>query len=146
MYNQRLIQNNSRLLLHNFIIMLHRFIYILIILCKNFSLFGQEYSYQHYDLTNGLSGLTVYSITQDKKNYLWFGTETGVSRFDGSNFKNFTTSDGLPDNEVLKVYADSKNRVWILPFTNAICYYENGIIYNARNDTTLAKIKFKSFG
>jgi hypothetical protein len=47
--------------------MLHRFIYILIILCKNFSLFGQEYSYQHYDLTNGLSGLTVYSITQDKK-------------------------------------------------------------------------------
>jgi hypothetical protein len=45
---------------------------------------------------------------------------------------------------VLKVYADSKNRVWILPFTNAICYYENGIIYNARNDTTLAKIKFKS--
>ena len=85
-----------------------RFIYILVFFSTGYSSLAQEYNYQHYDLSNGLSGLTVYSAVQDKNGYMWFGTETGLSRFDGSKFKNFTTSDGLPDNEVLKLYVDSK--------------------------------------
>lgn len=102
---------------------------------------GQQYNYQHYDITDGLSGLTVYKIVQDKNGFIWFATETGLSRFDGSHFKNFSTADGLPDNEILDLYVDSKNRVWILPFAHAICYYENGKIHTQSNDTLLSKIK-----
>lgn len=119
-----------------------RFLIIYVFLCLSSLSYSQEYNYQHYDLTNGLSGLTVYSIAQDKNSYLWFATETGVSRFDGSNFKNFTTSDGLPDNEILKIYVDSENRVWMLPFTNSICYYKDGEIHSQKNDSVLAKLKF----
>jgi ligand-binding sensor domain-containing protein len=121
-----------------------RFFYILICFFFTASSLAQDYNYQHYDLNNGLSGLTVYSMTQDKDGFMWFATETGLSRFDGSNFKSFTTEDGLPDNEVLKVYADSKNRLWILPFAHAICYYKNGKIYSGANDSTLARLKLSS--
>ncbi len=105
---------------------------------------GQDYNYQQYDLKDGLSGLTVYSIVQDKDGFLWFGTETGLSRFDGTNFKNFTTANGLPDNEVLKLFVDSKNRIWILPFAHSICYYFNGNIYTQQNDSLLSKVKLPS--
>jgi ligand-binding sensor domain-containing protein len=59
------------------------------------SSFAQEYSYTHYDITEGLAGSIVYCITQDKDGFIWVGTETGVSRFDGTHFINFTTTDGL---------------------------------------------------
>ena len=102
---------------------------------------SQEYSYTNYDSKQGLAGSTVYYIQQDHDGFLWFGTETGLSRFDGTHFKNFTTTDGLPDNEILKLYVDSKNRVWIIPFRNSVCYYWKGKIYNASNDPILSKIK-----
>jgi ligand-binding sensor domain-containing protein/two-component sensor histidine kinase len=103
--------------------------------------FAQEYSYTNYNTKEGLTGSTVYCIAQDHEKFLWFGTETGLSRFDGTHFKNFTTADGLPDNEILKLFVDSRNRVWMMPFRHAICYYLKGKIYNAQNDSLLKKIK-----
>lgn len=106
--------------------------------------FGQQYNYQQYNLKDGLAGLTVYSIVQDHDGFLWIGTETGLSRFDGKNFKNYTVSDGLPDNEIIKVFVDSKNRIWILPFTNTICYFENGKLHTRDNDSLLRKADMNS--
>src|SRR5215471_357962 len=75
----------------------------LITLLSSISLYGQEYSYVHYDVKDGLAGSTVYDVTQDKDGFLWFATEAGISRFDGTHFKNFTTEDGLPSAEILVV-------------------------------------------
>ena len=101
---------------------------------------GQEYSYTHYGISEGLAGATVYCITQDKDGFIWTGTETGVSRFDGTHFKNFTTSDGLPDLEILLLFGDSKGRVWMAPFRKSVCYYYQGKIHNEQNDSLLARI------
>ena len=98
---------------------------------------GQEYSYARYDVKDGLAGSVVYCATEDKDGFLWFGTETGVSRFDGTHFRNYTMRDGLPDNEVLKLFVDSRNRVWMMPFRNSICYYWQGKVYNQSNDSLL---------
>lgn len=103
-------------------------------------LFSQEYGYTHYDSKDGLAGSTVYCMTQDKDGFMWFGTESGLSRFDGTHFKNFTQEDGLPDNEIIQLFADSKGRVWIAPFKKAICYYYKGKIYNEQSDTILKQI------
>jgi ligand-binding sensor domain-containing protein len=73
---------------------------LLMLLCPLF-ICGQEYSYTHYENKDGLAGSRVYCATQDKEGFLWFATETGVSRFDGTHFKNFTREDGLPDNDVI---------------------------------------------
>ncbi len=104
----------------------------------------QEFSYTHYDTKDGLAGSVVYCAAEDREGFLWFGTETGLSRFDGTHFKNFTTVDGLPDNEVLKIFVDSKNRVWMIPFKNAVCYYWKGKIYNADNDPVLRRLSVSS--
>ena len=106
--------------------------------------YSQEYSYTQYDVSDGLAGSTVYCITQDKDGFIWVGTETGVSRFDGTNFHNFTTSDGLPDVEVLEMFGDSRGRVWMAPFSKSICYYFKGKIYNQTNDPLLRQMRFRS--
>src|SRR6185369_12180833 len=74
--------------------------------------FSQGYSYINYDTRDGLAGSVVYDAIQDKEGFMWFATENGLSRFDGKNFKTFTTKDGLPDNEVLKLFLDSQGRLW----------------------------------
>ena len=102
---------------------------------------AQEYGYTRYDSKDGLAGSTVYCMTQDKDGFLWFGTESGLSRFDGTHFKNFTKADGLPDNEIIQLFADSKGRVWISAFKKTICYYYKGKIYNITNDTLLTSIR-----
>ncbi len=94
-------------------------------------LLGQEYNYVHYDTKDGLAGSTVYSVTQDRDGYLWFSTEYGISRFDGKSFKNFTTDNGLTDNEILNLEPDNKGRVWIIPYNKSLCYYYKGKIINA---------------
>lgn len=113
------------------------------LLLLHHSSFSQEYSYTHYDISDGLAGSTAYCTTQDKQGFIWIGTETGVSRFDGTHFRNFTTMDGLPDAEVLDLFCDSKGRVWMAPFSKSICYYYKGKIHNADNDTVLRKIRLK---
>jgi ligand-binding sensor domain-containing protein len=107
------------------------------------SLFAQEYSYTHYDIQEGLAGTTAYCMTQDADGLIWVGTETGVSRFDGTHFKNYTTADGLPDIEVLKMFGDTRGRVWMAPFRKSVCYAYKGRIYNPDNDTLLRKLRLK---
>ncbi|HEX6430110.1 MAG TPA: histidine kinase [Niastella sp.] len=105
---------------------------------------GQEYSYTHYESKDGLAGSTVYCVVQDKEGFLWFATETGVSRFDGTHFRNFTREDGLPDNDVIQLFADSKGRVWMSPFKKSVCYYYKGKIYNSDNDPQLKKLHIQN--
>ncbi len=45
--------------------------------------------FNNLSVKNGLSQNTVYCIEQDSKGFMWFGTQTGLNRFDGKNFKNF---------------------------------------------------------
>src|SRR5690349_8527512 len=113
-------------------------------LLTGYSSLAQEYNYIHYDVKDGLAGSTVYDLCQDKDGFIWFATEAGISRFDGAHFKNFTTTDGLPETEILKLFADSKGRIWMAPFKNNICYYYNGKIYNQQNDPQLKKITVPS--
>ena len=103
---------------------------------------AQTLNYVHYDEKEGLAGNTVYSMCQDKDGFLWFATDNGISVFDGNKFRNLTVKDGLYDNEVLKVFADSAGRVWILTFSKSIAYWFNDKLHNMENDSLLAKMKF----
>jgi ligand-binding sensor domain-containing protein len=120
-------------------------VYILFIALCPPAVFSQEYGYTQYNSKDGLAGSTVYSMVQDKDGFLWFGTEAGLSRFDGTHFKNFSRQEGLPDNEIIQVFADSKGRVWIVPFKKSVCYYYKGKIYTQANDPMLKKIPVKDF-
>ena len=106
--------------------------------------YSQDYSFIRYDTRDGLAGSVVYDAIQDKEGFIWFASENGLSRFDGKNFKPFTTQDGLPDNEILKLFLDSKDRLWIMPFKPSICYYYKGKIYTKTDDTLISKVKLSA--
>ncbi len=66
---------------------------------------------------DGLAGISVSKILQDRDGYLWFatgwvGTGGGVSRYDGKTFVNFTTRDGLAHNEVYSLFQDREGHLW----------------------------------
>ena len=65
--------------------------------------------FMHYSPENGLPSSQVYQVLQDKKGYLWFATDHGVCKYNGYEFKTFTTADGLTDNTVFKIFLDRKN-------------------------------------
>src|SRR5579863_9418312 len=46
-----------------------------------------DYASDTWSLEQGLPQITVLSITQDTRGYMWFGTQDGIARFDGVAFK-----------------------------------------------------------
>lgn len=88
-------------------------------------------------MEDGLLSSTVYSIIQDDEGYVWFGTDAGVNRFDGRTFNKYTTDNGLADNEVLRLFQDSKRRIWFLSLNGHLSYYFQGRIYNEYNSPWL---------
>jgi ligand-binding sensor domain-containing protein len=78
------------------------------------SVYGQHPGFRQFRVEDGLESPTVYSCTQDDKGYLWFGTESGVSRFNGRKFESFSIDEGLADNEVFGIYQDRYKRIWFL--------------------------------
>ncbi len=65
-----------------------------------------------YSVQQGLAQSKVYAIIQDKNDYVWLGTDGGVSRFDGVLFDNFTTEDGLAINGVQAIIQDNSGTIW----------------------------------
>ena len=68
--------------------------------------------WQTFNLQDGLPSPNVVALLQDRRGDLWFGTEAGITRFDGSTFTTFTTADGLVDNFVQSIAEDSQGRLW----------------------------------
>ncbi|MBI3517854.1 MAG: hypothetical protein HY062_00670, partial [Bacteroidetes bacterium] len=55
---------------------------------------------QKFSVKEGLIQSTVKQIEQDDYGNLWLATNYGLSKFNGKNFENFTTTNGLPSNEI----------------------------------------------
>jgi len=65
-----------------------------------------------YTPADGLAGDFIYDICEDQQGRLWFGTDGGVSMFDGHSFTNYTTEDGLANNHVWTIYEDRQGTLW----------------------------------
>lgn len=69
----------------------------------------------HFSTENGLVDNNVFSIT-GKGDQIWLGTLGGASSFDGTAgkpiFRNYTQANGLSNNFIYNVFADSKQNVW----------------------------------
>lgn len=81
----------------------------------------------------GLASNYAYQIIQDKKGFIWIGTEEGLNKFDGKNFTEFTTKAGR--------YSMSHNRaqtVMLAPDGNIWVGTSDGInIYDYKSDSII---------
>jgi ligand-binding sensor domain-containing protein len=56
----------------------------------------------------------IVALDVAKGDIVWAGTwGGGLARFDGENWTNYTTRDGLPSNHVFMLYRDQHDRLWI---------------------------------
>lgn len=80
--------------------------------------FSFPYVIKKVGLEYGLSDNHIKSITQDKNGFIWFATEWGLNRFNGSRFEVYKThptdTNTINSNGLNKVLADTQNhRIWI---------------------------------
>ena len=81
---------------------------------------AHPYLIQRLGIEQGLSNNYVLSITQDKQGFLWFATEEGLNKFDGTRFITYykeeqsSSVQSITGNELNEVYADPVQPViWI---------------------------------
>lgn len=106
--------------------------------------FSQSPNSINYTINHGLPSNTVYCIIQDNHGFIWLGTDAGLSRFDGVEFRNYGLKEGLPDMDILSFFNDSQNRIWFYTYNGRVGYLKDGRIYNSKNESFLKNADFKS--
>lgn len=69
-------------------------------------------SLTYLSLKQGLGGTAVRGILQDRDGALWFATEGGVSRHKDGKFINYTSANGLSNNEVWSIFRQKSGAIW----------------------------------
>ena len=94
----------------------------LLILLLSFSLsrlFAQSTDYQFSTLnfSNGLSNNHVTSLYKDPRGFMWFGTMSGLDRYDGYEFKVFRHDQHDPhsigDNFIEQIFEGPEGKMWV---------------------------------
>ncbi len=100
-----------------------------------------EKTLTYFSEKDGLPGTTVASIAEDKAGNMWFGTHSGLSKYDpsahfdsaqhkslrpgGKTFTNFTQKDGLCHDRVSNILVDRAGNIWVGTW-GGVCRYKDG--------------------
>ncbi len=78
---------------------------------------AKEINFRHLTINDGLSQNAVFSILQDSRGFMWFGTKDGLNRYDGYNFEIFQhnpfDSTSVSDNYIKRLFEDSRGFIWV---------------------------------
>ena len=84
---------------------------------------AQRYSFRSY--TQGMGNLNVVSMAQDHTGYLWVGTQNGLYRYDGTEFRNFGAAEGLPERMIQNLFVSPDDTLWAVT-TNGLYFRTKG--------------------
>lgn len=91
-------------------------------------------SFQNFTTKDGLANDRVIDIYEDKTGAVWFGTESGASRYDGKSFRtykmngdsiHFSMKEGYPSkdhNDVNSIIEDKTGKFWVGTRGNACIF------------------------
>ncbi|WP_184545461.1 hybrid sensor histidine kinase/response regulator transcription factor [Mucilaginibacter sp. FT3.2] len=78
---------------------------------------NNQFQFSHLDINAGLSHNQVNCIYKDKKGFMWFGTLSGLNKYDGYSFKSFKHIAGdtttLDDDYIVSITPGPENKLWI---------------------------------
>lgn len=97
----------------------------------------------NYSEEEGLNSSYTYRLSQDQNGLIWVGSDNGLFRFDGKEFKQYNKQNGLKNIEVLSSLPLPNGDIFIIPFLNDYAYLKNGKIINSDSNPELKKIQFK---
>ncbi|WP_041738863.1 hybrid sensor histidine kinase/response regulator transcription factor [Echinicola vietnamensis] len=87
-----------------------------------------DYLFGTFTVEDGLSNNSVTAIYQDKEGFIWMGTNSGLNRYDGKEFRVFrnrpndTTS--LTENSIRKIMPGPEGQLWLLNRNNLVEVYD----------------------
>lgn len=90
-------------------------IVLVVMVCS--STVAHNIMFKHLEVRDGMPSNQINSIYKDSRGFMWFGTASGLARYDGYRFKVFYSSDNdpasLPNSYIEKITEDGEGRLWI---------------------------------
>jgi ligand-binding sensor domain-containing protein len=84
--------------------------------------------FEKLTIQNGLSNNKVNCILQDSRGFMWFGTDDGLNRYDGTNFTIFRNRPGDPysisGNLIMDLLEDKNGVLWIATADGGLTKYD----------------------
>ena len=78
---------------------------------------GSPPRFEHLSLRHGLSQSTVHAVIQDRRGFLWVGSDFGLNRYDGYGFTVFLhdTEDAasIGGNRIRALAEDAEGFLWV---------------------------------
>ena len=85
--------------------------------------------FENLTSADGLSQHDINCILQDKDGFLWFGTNDGLNKYDGYNFKVFKPSKNIKSSIsgriIQQMVSDSYGNIWIASLDGGLNYYNS---------------------
>jgi len=95
---------------------------------RDWTAYAYPATFEHLSVEQGLSQSTVRSILQDRKGFLWFGTESGLNRYDGLHFRTFHSQKGTPHglggDWILCLLEDHRGLIWVGTRNGGLSYVD----------------------
>ena len=97
---------------------------------------AQHYLFTHLNKENsGLSYDSVREIFQDSRGYVWVGTYKGLSRYDGTRFKNYDREDfGITSDFINVIREDVNGNLWIGTDNGVVVYDYAADVFSRLSD------------
>lgn len=109
-------------------ILIFQMIFVLFIVVFAQNACAEEYPYVRtvFNERSGLPTGEANDVLQTSDGYIWVGSYGGLIRYDGTQFRNFSSEGILPSSSVRMMFEDSSGRLWIGTNDAGIFVYENG--------------------
>ena len=92
-------------------------IFILWVMVLYLPVAAHDYMFKHLEVKDGLSNNQVNSIYKDSNGFMWFGTASGLNRYDGYSIKVYRSRQddekSLPDSYIEKIQEDAAGNLWL---------------------------------
>ena len=87
-----------------------------------------NYQFELFELPGGILANNVQCMAQDSNGYLWFGTQNGLIKYDGSRFFSYyhepNDSNSLGSNYVECIHIDKKDVLWIGSYDDGLTRFD----------------------
>lgn len=74
---------------------------------------GQQYRFREYRQLDGLENLATTALYQDRRDYLWVGTQNGLYRYDGTRFVRYGEKEGLAGAFIMAIGESPDGTLWV---------------------------------
>jgi len=92
---------------------------------------NKQISFHNLTVEKGLSQNSVVSIAQDSTGYLWFATQDGLNKYNGTSFKyykkQFEDVTKATYSKLGKIYIDKENTIWIITNSGNLEKYDEQV-------------------